>query len=58
MADFLLFCDFIFMNASTKSSALQWVVHFFEGLNFPNDQHLRNLRTLKKTNYTVLEQHY
>ena len=24
----------------------QWVVHFFEGLNFMNDQHPRNLRNL------------
>ena len=61
MADFLLFRNLVFTNGFTKSSALQWVVHFFEGLNFTNDQHPRkswNLRTLKKTNYTVMEQHY
>ena len=48
--------DFIFTNGSAKSSALQWVVRFFEGLNFTNDQHPRNswnLRTSKKPNYTV-----
>ena len=39
-----------------KAHTLQWVVGFFEGLNFTNDQHprnLQNLRTSKKTNYTV-----
>ena len=36
---FSVFCDFIFTNGSAKGSALQWVVHFFEGLNFTNDQH-------------------
>ena len=37
-----------------KAHTLQWVVGFFEGLNFMNDQHPRNswnLRTSKKTNY-------
>ena len=40
-----------------KAHTLQWVVGFFEGLNFTNDQHpqnLWNLRTSKKTNYTVI----
>ena len=40
-----------------KAHTLQWVVGFFEGLNFTNDQHprnSRNLRTSKKlTSYTV-----
>ena len=39
-----------------KAHTLQWVVGFFEGLNFMNDQHPRNslnLRTLKN-NYTVI----
>ena len=34
-----------------KAHTLQWIVDFFEGLNFMNDQHprnLRNLHTLKK----------
>ena len=57
MADFRFFHDFIFRNESAKSSYTamgSWV--FFKGLNFTNDQHprnLRNLRTSKKTNYTV-----
>ena len=58
MADFQFFRDFIFTNESAKSSALQWIVRFFEGLNFTNDKHPRNswnLRTSKKTNYTVNE---
>ena len=57
MVDFQLFCDFIFMNGSAKNSAMQWVVCFFEVLNFTNEQYprnSRNLRTLKKTNYTVI----
>ena len=42
-----------------KAQPPQWVNHiagFFDRLNFMNDQHLRNLRslrTLKKTNYTA-----
>ena len=54
---FSVFCDFIFTNEPAKAHTLQWVAHFFEGLNFTNDQHprnSRNLRTSKKTNYTVL----
>ena len=57
MADFWFFHDFIFTNRSAKAHTLQWVVGFFEGLNFTNDQHPQNswnLRTSKKTNYTVL----
>ena len=34
MADFQLFRNFIFTNASAKSSALQWIVHFFGGVKF------------------------
>ena len=40
-----------------KAHSLQRVVGFFEGLNFMNDQYpqnSRNLRTSKKTNYTVI----
>ena len=51
MADFQFFRHFIFMNGSAKSSAVQWVVRFFEGLNFTNEQYpqkSRNLRTSKK----------
>ena len=61
MADFQFFCNFIFTNVSAKSSALQWIVRFFEGLNFTNDQHQqysRNLHTSKKTNYTVWDLRY
>ena len=39
------------MTGSAKNSAMQWVVRFFEGLNFTNEQHSRNswnLRTSKK----------
>ena len=53
---FSVFCNFIFTNRSARSSALQWVICFFKGLNFMNDQHprnSRNLHTSKKTNYTV-----
>ena len=42
----------------SKAHTLQWVVGFFEELNFMNDQHLRNSRNLhtsKKINYTVEE---
>ena len=35
---FSVFRDFIVTNESAKSSALQWVVRFFEGLNFTNDK--------------------
>ena len=31
MADFQFFRNFIFTNASSKSSALQWIVHFLRG---------------------------
>ena len=34
MADFQFFRDFIFMNGSAKSSALQWVVGVFRGVKF------------------------
>ena len=58
----LIFSFFaIFTNASAKSSGLQWIVRFFEGLNFTNDQHQRysrNLHTSKKTNYTVWDLRY
>ena len=30
-----------------KAHTLQWVVGFFEGLNFTNDQHPRNLQNLR-----------
>ena len=43
-----------------KAHTLQWVIDFFEGLNFTNDQHPQNswnLRTLKKTNYMVIHTH-
>ena len=53
MTDFQIFRDFIFTNGSAKNSPMQWVVHFFEELNFTNEQNSQNLRTSKKTNYTV-----
>ena len=31
---FSVYRDFIFTNGSAKSSAMQWVVHFFRGVKF------------------------
>ena len=35
----LKFYEWPIFNGSAKSSVLQWIVHFFKGLNFMNDQH-------------------
>ena len=52
MVGFQFFRDFIVTNESAKSSALQWVVCFFEGLNFTNDK-FAELTYLDKTNYSI-----
>ena len=44
---FSVFSRFHFHKSACKSSALLWVVCFFEGLNFTNDQHPRNSRNLR-----------
>ena len=54
MADFQFFRYFIFTNASAKSSALQWIVHFFEELDsrMINIPEIRGIYVPRKTNYT------
>ena len=55
MADVWIFHDFIFTNESAKAHTLQWVVGFFEGLNFTNNQHPRNLRNLRTSKKPTIQ---
>ena len=40
-----------------KAHTLQWVVGFFEGLNFTNDQHPQNLQNLRTSKNQLYGKH-